>query len=116
MRCQLGLRFKKIKQLAPQMNRLKNVLCRQQYATHMLNILASGKRVINIDESWLNSMAFKRHSWTKVGESNARPVKELSSRVSFLAAIDNRGAAYISLGTSNTDSSVMIVFLVELAK
>ncbi len=116
MRCELGLRFKKIKQLAPQMNRLKNVLCRQQYAMRMLEVLASGKRVINIDESWLNTMAFKHHSWTKVGEANARPTKELSTRVSFIAAIDNRGASYISLGTANTDSAVMITFLVELAK
>lgn len=116
MRIELGLRFKKIKQLAPQMNKLKNVLCRQQYAMRMLKLLASGKRVINVDESWLNSMVFKRHSWTKKGKKNARPVKELSSRVSFLSAIDNRGAAYISLGTANTDSAVMVAFLFELAK
>lgn len=45
-----------------------------------------------------------------------RPEKQLRPRASFLAAIDNRGAAYISLGTSITDSGVMIAFLSELCK
>ena len=63
MRQELSLRFKKIQQLAPQTNRLKNLVCRQQYALRMLEVLASGRRVINVDESWLNTMAYKRHSW-----------------------------------------------------
>jgi len=82
----------------------------------MLEILESGMRVINVDESWLNTMAFKRHSWAKKGRGNVRPAKELSTRVAILAAIDNHGAAYISLGTSNTDSGVMIAFFSELCK
>ena len=82
----------------------------------MLCALDSGMRVINVDESWLNSMNFKRHAWMKKGKGNARTVKELSTRVSFIAAIDNRGAAYVSLGTANTDSGVMISFFFELAK
>ena len=45
-----------------------------------------------------------------------RPEKQLRPRASFLAAIDNFGAAYISLGTSNTDSGVMIAFFYELCK
>lgn len=116
MRSNLGLRFKKIKQLAPQTNRLKNVLCRQRYAMMMLEVLACDMRIINVDESWLNTMAFKRHSWTKKGRGNVRPTKELSTRVSFIAAIDNLGASYISLGTANTDSGVMIAFFSELCK
>ena len=63
MRQELSLRFKKIQQLAPQTNRLKNLVCRQQYALRMLEVLVSGRRVINVDESWLNTMAYKRHSW-----------------------------------------------------
>ena len=63
----------------------------------MLPLLESGKRIINVDESWLNSMTFKRHAWMKMGRGNARTVKELSTRASFIAAIDNRGASYVSL-------------------
>ena len=116
MRNELGLRYKKVKQLAPQTNKLKNVLCRMRYAMTMLEVLACGMRVINVDESWLNSMAFKRHAWMKAGKGNARSVKELSTRISFIAAIDNRGASYISLGTANTDSGVMVAFFSSLAK
>ena len=110
MRQDLGLRYKKVKQLAPQTNRLKNLVCRQRYALKMLEALACGRRVINVDESWINTTAFKRHAWTKAGKGNARPTKELSTRVAILAAIDNRGKAYLSLSTANTDSCVMLAF------
>ena len=116
MKYELGLRFKKIKPLAPQTNRLKCLLCRQQYAMTMLEVLASGKRVLNVDESWLSSTHFKRYSWAKAGKSNVRPEKKLRPKASIIAAIDNRGAAYISLGTANTDSGVMIAFFYELCK
>ena len=116
MRRELRLRFKKIKPLVPQTNRLRCVLCRQQYAMTMLEALASGKRVINVDESWLSSTVFKRYSWAKKGKSNVRPEKQLRPRASIIAAIDNYGAAYISLGTSATDSGVMIAFFYEFCK
>ena len=32
MRCDLGLRFRKVKPLAPQTNRLKSIVTRQHYA------------------------------------------------------------------------------------
>ena len=116
MRRELRLRFKKIKPLVSQTNRLRCLLCRQQYAMTMLEALASGKRVINVDESWLSSTVFKRYSWAKKGRSNVRPEKQLRPRASILAAIDNYGAAYISLGTSTTDSGVMIGYFYELCK
>ena len=47
MKHELGLRFKKIKPLVPQTNRLRCLLCRQQYAMTMLEVLASGKRVLD---------------------------------------------------------------------
>ena len=67
MKYELGLRFKKIKPIAPQTNRLRNVLCRMQYAMMMLEVLSCGMRVINVDESWLSSTHFKRYSWSSVG-------------------------------------------------
>ena len=45
-----------------------------------------------------------------------RPEKQLRPRASIIAAIDNYGAAYISLGTSTTDSGVMIAFFYEFCK
>jgi len=37
-------------------------------------------------------------------------------RVAIIAAIDNRGTAHISLGTANTDSSVILAFFSALCK
>ena len=37
-------------------------------------------------------------------------------RVAIIAAIDNRGEAFLSLGTANTDSSVMLAFFSALCK
>ena len=49
----LGLRYRKIRRHPIQANSERCLVQRQQYALGMLDVLASGKRVLNVDESWL---------------------------------------------------------------
>ena len=39
------------------------LVLRQQYAMQMLTLLESGRRIINVDESWLNGTRFVRRIW-----------------------------------------------------
>ena len=82
----------------------------------MLRALSDGYRVINIDESWLTTMSFHYRTWSATGKQNARTLKELPSRVTLIGAIDNLGAAYLSIATSNTDSNVFVTYLYHLAE
>ena len=59
--------------------------------------MGKGKRIINIDETWIGEMDFRRMKWRRRGESNTIGSKDVSPRLSMLAAIDNYGGFYFSI-------------------
>ena len=81
----------------------------------MLGILSSGKRVINIDETWLSTTSFRRKKWRVKGDNNSVSHKNLSHNVNMIAAVDTEGQVYLSLTMFNTDTNVMLMFLSRLA-
>ena len=50
------MRFRKIREVAFQGNRERNLALRCMFAKKLLEVLSAGKRVINIDETWLNQL------------------------------------------------------------
>ena len=112
----LKLSYLKVKPLSLQTNSLKSIACRQAFAQEMLGALNLGYRVINVDESWLATMTFRYRSWSASGKQNARQLKDLPARMTLIAAIDNQGAAYLSIATGNTDSDVFVTYLYHLAE
>ena len=59
----MGLKYKKIKKIPFHGNSEKNLVLRQQFAMKLLELLQEGKRILNIDESWLTGTNFKRSMW-----------------------------------------------------
>ena len=88
---------------------------RMLYAKKMLALLDEGKRVINIDETWLPSLDFRNMKWRRHGDGNSVSSKDLSPKVNMIAALDTDGRIYLSLTQFNTDSDVMLMFLSRLA-
>jgi len=69
--CQLG--FVRAKKVQPRANSDRCLVQRQQYAIEMLKLLDQGKRVINLDETWLNETSFTRRTWApKDGSGNVK--------------------------------------------
>ena len=87
----LGLSFLKTKKLNSQANSVKALAQRQQYALTLLSILERGKRVINIDETWLNETSFVRRVWAKKGGQGNLRLNSVSPRLSLIAALDTNG-------------------------
>ena len=78
--------------------------------------MEQGKRVINIDETWLNETSFVRMVWAKKGgEANLR-LNAVTPRLSLIAALDTDGKVWFCLGHATTSSDVMAVFLQHLVK
>ena len=67
------------------------------YARTLLELLDQGKRVINIDETWLPTLDFRGKKWRKRGCDNTVSAKQLSHRVNMIAAVDTEGNLYVSL-------------------
>ena len=67
------------------------------YAKKMLALLQQGKRIINVDETWLPHLDFRNKKWRQRGEANTVSSKALSPKVNMIAAIDTDGRLYLSL-------------------
>ena len=81
----------------------------------MLPLLESGKRVINVDESWLNQTRFHRRIWAPSDAPATITDKQVAPRISLLVALDTRGHIWCALTQANTDADVMTMFLRHLS-
>ena len=97
MKLDLAMRYKKIVPTAIHTNSDKNLVFRQQFALELIKQLAAGKRVMNIDESQLVGMDYRRRKWRLPGNSNSHPILPLHPRISVIAALDTDGSIYLSL-------------------
>jgi hypothetical protein len=63
MREDLGLRWRKVKDVSLHENSIKNLVLRQRFAMVFLEAAMTKTRIINIDESWLGMEDFRRMKW-----------------------------------------------------
>jgi hypothetical protein len=59
--------------------------------------LWQGKRIINIDESWVSDTNYTRKCWAKTDTPNSSEEMAVSPRISVIAAVDTDGAVYLAL-------------------
>ena len=87
----------------------------------MLPLLESGcfstppaRRVINVDESWLNGTRFVRRIWAPSDAPATVTDKQVAPRIALIAALDTEGRIWFALHQANTDSDIMCLFLRKL--
>jgi hypothetical protein len=81
----------------------------------MLEVLYAGKRVYNIDESWLDSINFTRRNWPPKLFA-VETSKAVSPRISMIACVGSDGTVLYSLTQVNTDHKVFCCYLTELVR
>ena len=77
----------------------------------MLPILNSGKRIINIDETWLNDTNFTRRIWCPTSSPGTEPLRAVTPSLSMIAALDTDVLVYFALSHAATDSDTFMLFL-----
>ena len=97
LRHDLGMRYRVLKKVAYQGNSERCLVTRMLYAKQMFELLRAGKRVVNIDETWLPHLDFRNKKWRARGEQNTVSAKALGHRVNMIAALDTDGRLYLSL-------------------
>ena len=107
--------YRVLKRAAYQGNSQRCLVTRMLYAKKMFELLQQGKRIINIDETWLPHTDFRNKKWRRRGEPNTMSTKALSPKGNMIAAVDTDGRLYLSLTQQNTDSDVMLMFMSRLA-
>jgi len=63
LRNDIGAKYKRVKKIPYLGNTDRCLLLRQHYAKFIIAQLANGVRVINVDQTWLNNLNFKRQKW-----------------------------------------------------
>ena len=66
----IGARYKRIRKVPWLGNTIRCLLLRQSYAKFILEQLASGTRVINVDQTWISDSNYQRRKWRKRGSLN----------------------------------------------
>ena len=69
------------------------------------------RRIINIDESWINGSRFIRRVWAPADYPAHIPDRQVNPRISLICALDTEGHMWFSLTQANTNSDVMCLFL-----
>ena len=92
-----GMSYRVLKRAAYQGNSQRCLVTRMLYAKKMFELLQQGKRIINIDETWLPHTDFRNKKWRSRGEPNTNAIKSLSPKVNMIAAVDTDGRLYLSL-------------------
>jgi len=103
----LQMGYRQAKNVPVQCNIERNLVLRQQYSMKLLPQLEAGKRIINVDESWLNQTRFLRRTWVPSGAPSTFREKQVAPRISRLLAVDTEGQMWFSLTQANTDADVM---------
>ena len=75
-----------------------------------------GKRIINIDESWLGMTDFRRMKWTVKGHPRSHIRSQVVPRISMIVGLDTTGAVYLSLLQANNNSNTMELFFKSLVR
>jgi hypothetical protein len=116
MREDLGLRWRKVKDVSLNENSVKNLVLRQRFAMKLLEAVKTKTRIINIDESWLGMEDFRHQKWRVPGTTNSIAKKLWAPRISLILAIDNFGETYLTVSQSNTNSGTILLFLRDLVR
>ena len=71
LRTELKMRWKKITRVDPPTNKTRSLVLRHLSAKVFLNLLDQDLRLINVDETWLDTMEFRRRRWVKAGATTS---------------------------------------------
>ena len=74
------------------------------------------KVILNIDESWLDTMDYRRMKWRAYGTTNSVAKKQVAPRISMIMALDTLGNLYATFTQVNTDSNIMAIYMRDLVR
>ena len=100
----LGMRYKKVKEISWQGNSPKNLVLRQQYAMSFLQLDLRSKIILNVDETWIGQTDYRRRKWSKRSQPDSVRKKKVNPRISVITGLDTRGNVYMTLLQANNNS------------
>ena len=110
----LGMQYRRIKPLSTNTNSERNLVLRQRFAMELIKLMQEGKRILNVDQTWLGMSDFRTMKWRAHGTTNSIPKTQMQPRITMFIGLDTLGQTYLSLIQSNSNQKVMEIFLRQL--
>ena len=73
------------------------------------------KNVLSVDETWLGMADYRQRHWRSYKENCSIRAKKMQPRISMIVAVDRYGEVYLSLTQSNSNQSMMGIFIERLS-
>ena len=89
---------------------------RHSFGLKMLEVLAAGKRIWNVDETYFNSTNFRRRGWSMKNDKLTLVSKPVVPRLAVIAAVNQFGRMVASVCNHDTNSIIFGNFLHHLAE
>ena len=112
----LGMSYRKITSISIYANSNRNLVCRQRFAMKLIELMSDGKRILNVDQTWLGMSDFRRMKWRAKGTTNSIPQLPMLPRISMFVGLDTEGQVYLSLFQANSNTKITELFFHHLAK
>ena len=97
LRINHSMRYKKIQRSNLLGNLDRSLVLRQHYAKLLIPLLADGRRIICVDETFLPTLDYRKSKWCRKGQKNTMATKDLTARVNMICALDTEGRIYPAL-------------------
>ena len=108
--------YRMIKYQPTHLNSLRSKVLRSMYSQEILKALDADKRLINIDESWIDELTPKKKRYFLPGAPSTIATRKMGNHTSVIAAIDTNGNSYFTVLHGNVDSDVFSLFVTWLVK
>ena len=63
MKEDLHLAYRPLKRISFRGNSARSLILRKMFAETLIGLLGKGKRIINVDETWINLKNYRRRRW-----------------------------------------------------
>ena len=77
--------------------------------------MASGKRILNVDQTPIGDSNFCQRAWMPSNARNSQITHQILPRITMMVGIDNYGEIYYSLLQANSNNTTMGLVLTYLA-
>ena len=83
--------YRKAKKVEPRTNTENSLVHRQKYAKTMFDLLIKGKRIINVDESFIDQSNYTRRSWSHKKYRGSVKSTNMKESLKIFASLDTDG-------------------------
>ena len=91
LKTEINYSYRKAKKVEPRTNTENSLVHRQKYAKTMFRLLIKGKRIINVDESFIDQSNYTRRSWSHKKYRGSVKSTNMKESLKIFAALDTDG-------------------------